>query len=73
MPEWTSINDRLPPERTLVWIHVEYEDSPYDNVKERVSIGSMYKDGRWEDLLDFPFADDYTVTHWMLIEFPESP
>lgn len=69
---WISVADKLPESRTLVWIYVVYDPSSYDDVLERVSIGS-YENGRWEDILDFSFADDYTVTHWAVFEWPEKP
>lgn len=70
---WISVNDRLPEDRTLVWICVVYDDSPYDNVKSRVSIGVYSDSSYWSDMLDFSFADDYTVLYWMPLDFPESP
>ena len=73
MPEktsWIPVSERLPEDRTLTWIHVVYEPSPYDNVTERISIGFCC-DGVWFDALDAPFADDFTVTHWMPLDFPK--
>ena len=71
--EWISVKDRLPEDRTIVWIYAVYEDSSYDDVKDRVSIGIFYNNEAWSDLLDFPFADDYTVLCWMPLQFPEKP
>lgn len=70
---WISVNERLPEDRTLVWIYVVYDDSPYDNVKSRISIGVYYNNESWTDILDSPFADDYTVLYWMPLEFPNEP
>lgn len=70
---WISVIERLPEDRTLVWIYVEYDKSPYDNVRDRISIGTYYNNNRWQDLLDFLFADDYEVKYWMPIEFPKKP
>jgi hypothetical protein len=44
----------------------------YDDVTERISIGT-YQEGYWHDWLDVHFADDYDVTHWMSLEWPEKP
>ncbi len=71
--EWISVNDRLPEDRTLVWIYVVYEDSPYDNVKNQVSIGVYYNNEAWQDMLDALFADDYIVLYWMPLKFPDKP
>lgn len=72
MTFWISVNEKLPELRQLVWIHVCYEKSPYDNVTERVSIGCRIEAGWW-DALDFPFADDYKVVNWMPLIIPELP
>lgn len=71
--EWISVNDRLPEDRTTVWIYVVYEDSSYDDVKDRVSIGVYYNDSNWIDLLDATFTDDYQVSYWMPFNWPEKP
>ena len=70
---WISVNDRLPEDRALVWIYVVYDESSYDDVKNRISIGVYYNNEAWSDLLDAPFADDYTVLYWMPLGFPEKP
>lgn len=62
MNNWIDVNKELPESRTLVWIHVVYDKSSYDDVIERVSVGT-YQDNYWWDMFDFPCADDYTVTH----------
>ena len=71
MVTWININKGLPESRTLVWIHVTYDNCVYDNVTERISIGT-YQDNYWNDMLDFPFADDYTVTHWAVLDWPKN-
>ena len=68
---WISVTERLPDERKLVWIHVLYEPSPYDNVTERVSIGCRYGDDSWWDAFDFPCSDDFSVDFWMPLDVPE--
>lgn len=74
MSKWISVNAALPESRTLCWIFVTYEPSPYDNVTERISIGVYVNDSNyWTDILDFPFADDYTVKFWQKLDFPEVP
>ena len=72
MTNWIDINKELPESRTLVWIHVTYDKSLYDDVTERISIGT-YQEGYWHDWLDFHYADDYNVTHWTILEWPEKP
>lgn len=37
---WISVNNCLLEDRTIVWIYLVYEDSAYDNVKDRVSVGA---------------------------------
>lgn len=71
MPSWISVNESLPQFNKLVWIHVKYEKSPYDDVTERVSIGVMNNNEKWQDLFDFPFADDFTVDYWMDLYWPK--
>lgn len=72
MISWISVNEKLPEDHKLVWIFVTYDPSPYDNVTERTSIGYHCYD-RWHDVLDFPFVDDFMVTHWQEMMFPEKP
>lgn len=72
MTNWINVNKELPESRTLVWIHVIYNKCLYDDVTERISIGT-YQEGYWHDWLDVHFADDYDVTHWMSLEWPEKP
>lgn len=72
MNNWIDVNKELPESRTLVWIRVVYDKSSYDDVTERVSIGA-YQDNYWCDMFDFHYADDYTVTHWMPLEWPNWP
>jgi hypothetical protein len=72
MNDWVDVNKELPESRTLVYIYVIYTKNPYDDVTERISIGT-YQEGYWHDWFDFPFADDYNVTHWMPLEWPEKP
>ena len=72
MTSWISVNERLPYDYKLVWIYVTYDPSLYDNVTERTSIG-YYCNNRWHDVLDFPAADDFTVTYWQEMNFPEKP
>lgn len=72
MNNWISVNKELPEPRTLVWIYVIYDKNSYDDVMERVSIGT-FQDNYWFDLLDFHYADDYEVIYWMLLEWPEKP
>lgn len=70
---WISVTENLPEDRILVWIYVEYDKSPYDDVRNRVSIGMYYNNEHWQDLLDFSFADDYEVKYWMHLDFPDKP
>jgi len=72
--QWISIEDQLPEVGKLVFIYVKYEDSPYDNVKEAVSLGRYYGEGRkpWNNILDL-FMDDGEIVAWMPLEFPEKP
>ena len=72
MNSWIDVNKELPESRTLVWIYVTYTKNPYDDVMERVSIGTYHED-YWHDWLDFHYADDYNVTHWAILEWPEKP
>lgn len=72
MNNWIDVNEKLPESRTLVWIYVTYNKCLYDDVTERVSIGT-YQDNYWCDMLDFHLVDDYNVTHWMPLEWPKKP
>ena len=65
---WILVKDQLPEAGKLVFIYVKYEDSPYDDVKEAISIGSYLKrdsfgsaKGIWENILD-PFMDDGEIS-----------
>ena len=66
MNSWIDVNKELPESRTLVWIYVTYTKNPSE-----ISIGT-YQEGYWHDWLDRHF-DDYDVTHWMSLEWPEKP
>ena len=72
MNDWVDVNKELPESRTLVYIYVIYTKNPYDDITERISIGT-YQEGYWHDWLDFHYADDYNVTHWTILEWPEKP
>ena len=44
MTDWVDVNNELPESRTLVYIYVIYTKNPYDDVTERISIGT-YQEG----------------------------